>query len=140
MADNQPIIHLFANEQFPRRLWIVKDAPYSWIKERFEYIDGRDIDSHSPEDGKAVTYAEVIHKPSQQYGILIVILDNDMTVSDMAHEATHFVLSLYQAIGEEISTQHQEVPAYLIGYATDCLYQVVKDEYRPMFEIGRAHV
>lgn len=27
-----------------------------------------------------------------------------------------------------------EVPAYLIGYATDCLYQVVKDEYRPMFD------
>lgn len=68
MADNQPIIHLFANEQFPRRLWIVKDAPYSWIKERFEYIDGRDIDSHSPEDGKAVTYAEVIHGPAQQPG------------------------------------------------------------------------
>lgn len=134
MGKKLPLIHQFANEQFPRRMWIVKDAPYSWIKERFDYIDGRDIEEHTVEDAKAVTYPEVQYKKSSEYGILIVILDNGMTVSDMAHEATHFVLSLFEAIGEEVNTAHQEVPAYLIGYATDCIYQVVKNRYKPMLD------
>ena len=133
-SKKKPAIHLFANEQFPRRLWIVKDAPYSWVKERFKGIEGRDITEFTKEEGKAVTYPEIEHLQSEEYGILIYILDNQMSVADCAHEAGHFVLSLYQAMGEEVSLNHQETFCYLLGYATDCLNQVVKNRYRPMLD------
>lgn len=134
MAKRKPTIHYFANEQFPRRLWIVRDAPYEWIKERFNGIDGDELTEYSKDDAKAVTYPEIMHTQSHEYGILINILDNRMTVSDCAHEAGHFVLSLYQAIGEEVNLNNQEVFCYLLGYATDCLYQVVKNRYKVMFD------
>ena len=133
-SKKKPVIHLFANEQFPRRLWIVKDAPYSWIKERFKGIDGGEIDEFTKDEAKAVTYPEIEHIQSKEYGILICILDNQLSVADCAHEAGHFVLSLYQAMGEEVSVNHQETFCYLLGYATDCLNQVVKNRYRPMLD------
>lgn len=135
MASKQkPVIHLFANEQFPRRLWIVRDAPYSWIKERFKGIDGEEITEFTKKEAKAVTYPEIEYLKTNEYGILIYILDNQLSVADCAHEAGHFVLSLYQAMGEEVSLNHQETFCYLLGYATDCLNQVVKNRYRPMLD------
>lgn len=136
-VKKKPVIHMFANEQFPRRLWIVRDAPYSWVKERFKGIDGDDITEFSKSEAKAVTYPEIEHLESHEYGILIYILDNQMSASDCSHEAGHFVLSLYQAMGEEVSLNHQETFCYLLGYATDCLCQVVKNRYRPMFDGSR---
>lgn len=133
-SKKKPTIHLFANEQFPRRLWIVRDVSYSWVKERFRGIDGSDITEYSKNEAKAVTYPEIEHIESHEYGILIYILDNKMSVSDCSHEAGHFVLTLYKAIGEEVNLDNQEVFCYLLGYATDCLYQVVKNRFRPMLD------
>ncbi len=136
-SKKKPVIHYFANEQFPRRLWIVRDAPYSWLKERFRGIDGKEITEFSKDEAKAVTYPEIEHIESHEYGILIYILDNHLSVSDCAHEAGHFVLTLYKSIGEEVSLDNQEVFCYLLGYATDCLHQVVTNRYRPMFDGSR---
>lgn len=130
-SKQSPVIHYFANEAFPRRLWIVKKAPFDWIKERFKYIDGRDLEEFTADDAKAATFGEVEHIGSKEFGILIVIYDK-MTVSDCAHEAAHFTLNLYHAIGEDVSTINQEVFAYLLGYATDCIYQVAFNRYKPM--------
>lgn len=130
-------IHLFGNDQFPRRLWIVKNAPYSWIKERFKSIDGDDIVEYDKSLSKAVTYPEIEHLGMNEYGILIVILDNKLTVSDCAHEATHFVMELYRAMGDEVSLDNQEVFAYLVGWATDCIHQVITNKYKPTFDGSR---
>ena len=133
-SKKKPAIHLFAKAQLPRRLWIVKDAPYSWVKERFKGINGNEITEYTKDEAKAVTYPEIQYLQSKEYGILIVILDNQMSVADCAHEAGHFVLSLYHAVDAHISVNHQETFCYLLGYATDCLNQVIKNRYRPMFD------
>lgn len=131
------IIRLFGNDQFPRRLWIVKDAPYSWIKERFKSIDGEELDEYDKAKAKAVTYPETELITSNEYGILIVILDNKLSVSDCAHEATHFVMELYRAMGESVNLDCQEVFAYLVGWCTDCIHQVITNRYKPTFDGSR---
>ncbi len=135
MAKKEYLIHQFCNEIFPRKLWVIRDAPYSWIKERFKYIkDDDEIEEYTKYEAKSVTYSEIEYKKTNQYGILIVILDNNLTIKDIAHEATHFAMFLHEAIGETIDTNHQEMMAYIVGYATDCIYQVAKNKFRPMFD------
>ena len=118
---NQTVIHEFACEIFPRKLWIVKKPLYE-----YDVVYA-----------KAVTYKEIYNIDTDKLGILIVLLESNITVSDCAHEATHFAMEMYAAIGEEVSTEHQEVMAYLVGYATDCIYQVVTNKFRPMFDGSR---
>lgn len=127
-------IHMFACEVFPRRLWVVKKPPKGWLEKHFQTIDGEKLMEYTPNDAKAVTYNDVYNIDSMRYGILVVILENNLTVSDCAHEAVHFAMDMHAAMGEEISTEHQEVMAYLVGYATDCIYQVVTNRYKPMFD------
>lgn len=130
------IIHLFGNDQFPRRLWIVKGVPYSWLNERFRGMDGEKLTEYDNAEAAAVTYPNIEHIASKELGILIVILDK-LDVSGCAHEATHFALELYRAIGDEINLDYQEVLAYLIGWATSCIYQVVNNKYKPTFDGSR---
>lgn len=130
-------IHLFGNDQFPRRLWIVRDAPYSWIKERFKGIDGDELTEYDKDLAKAVTYPDIEHIGTHDFGILIVILDHKLSVSDCAHEATHFVMELYRAMGENVNLDCQEVFAYLVGWATDCIHQVITNKYKPTYDGSR---
>lgn len=134
--DKGNVIHLFGNDQFPRRLYIVKKASYSWLKERFKCIDGEELEEYSREEAKAITYPDVEYVGTKEFGILIYILDK-LSVSDCAHEAAHFVLELYRAMGDEVSLHNQEVFAYLVGWATDCIHQVVTNRYKPTYDGSR---
>lgn len=131
------VIHEFACEIFPRKLWIVKKPPKGWLEKHFQSINGNKLTEYSNDEAKAVTYADTFNIDTLKYGILIVLLESGITVSDCAHEATHFALGMYSAMGEEPSIDHQEVMAYLVGYATDCIYQVANNKYRPMFDGSR---
>ncbi len=138
MAKKQPVIHMFGNDQFPRRLWIVKDAPFSWIKERFKGINGDELEEVDPDCARAATFADVEHLASREFGILIVIFNGrPLGVNECAHEATHFAMELYRAMGESISVEQQEVMAYLVGWAADCIHQVVTNKYKPTFDGSR---
>ncbi|MCX4279270.1 hypothetical protein EEL34_15240 [Muribaculaceae bacterium Isolate-039 (Harlan)] len=134
---NQTVIHEFACEIFPRKLWIVKKPPHGYLEKHFQTAGGEKLHEYDVDDAKAVTYKEIYNIDTDKLGILIVLLENNITVSDCAHEATHFAMEMYAAIGEEVSTEHQEVMAYLVGYATDCIYQVVTNKFRPMFDGSR---
>lgn len=128
---NKPVIHQFANDIFPRHLWVVKDVPFSWIKKRFKLIGGEELQEYK--EAKAVTYPEVEHKKSCHYGILVVIVDStDMSISDCAHEAVHFAMELCNAVDMYSAYENQELLAYLVGYATDAIYQVATNQFRPM--------
>ena len=128
---------MFACEVFPRRLYVVKKPTAGWLEKHFQTIDGEKLTEYTVDDAKAVTYGEVYNIDTMKYGILVVLLENDISVSDCAHEATHFAMDMYSAMGEEINTNHQEIMAYLVGYATDCIYQVAKNRYKPMFDGSR---
>lgn len=136
-AKKKTIIHEFACEIFPRKLWIVKKPPRGWLEKHFQTIDGEKLREYDTTEAKAVTYKEVYNIDTMKLGILIILLESGITVSDCAHEATHFAMEMYAAIGEDVSTEHQEVMAYLVGYATDCIYQVVTNRYKPMFDGSR---
>lgn len=118
-------------------MWIVKKPPHGYLEKHFQTADGEKLHEYDVEDAKAVTYKEIYNIDTDKLGILIVLLESNITVSDCAHEATHFAMEMYAAIGEEVSTKHQEVMAYLVGYATDCIYQVVTNKFRPMFDGSR---
>ena len=133
--EDKPLIHQFSTNVFPRFLWVVKDVSIEWIKERFENADGDAL--ADMDNAKAVTYPEIIHKETGKYGILVAIPDSeDMTLSDCAHEALHFAMELGRAIDFLLDYDNQEIFAYLTGFATDAIYQVVTDKYKPMLSDG----
>lgn len=125
-------IHVFPCDVFPRNLYIVKQPPKGWLEKHFEDISGVKLKEYTSDEANAVTYHNVTNIDTMKYGILVVLLGKDMTISDCAHEATHFAMDMYATMGEEINVEHQEVMAYLIGYATDCIYQVAFNKYKPM--------
>lgn len=120
-----PSAYVFGgNGIFPRVLYIVRDATYEWINERFcDNDSGKPLEEYTADQAKAIVYDDVSYMPTRKLGILIVILDR-ITVSDCAHEAVHFGLNMYKAIGESVSTDQQEVLAYLVGWGTECLWNV----------------
>lgn len=127
--SKETIIHEFACEIFPRKLWVVKKPPHGWLEKHFQTIDGEKLHEYSNKEAMAVTYKEIRNINTNKFGILIVLLENNISISVCAHEATHFAMGLYAAIGEDISTDYQEVMAYLVGYATDCIYKVVTNRH-----------
>lgn len=83
---NQTVIHEFACEIFPRKLWIVKKPPHGYLEKHFQTAGGEKLHEYDVDDAKAVTYKEIYNIDTDKLGILIVLLENNITVSDCAHE------------------------------------------------------
>lgn len=126
--EKKTVLHEFACGVFPRKLWVVKKPPRGYLEKHFQSINGEKLQEFSRDEAMAVTYAEVCYMDTNQYGILVVLLDGNIKISDCAHEATHVAMGIYAGIGEKISTDYQEVMAYLVGYVTDCIYQVARNK------------
>ena len=56
---NQTVIHEFACEIFPRKLWIVKKPPHGYLEKHFQTADGEKLHEYDVDDAKAVTYKEI---------------------------------------------------------------------------------
>lgn len=116
-------LYTYNPQIYPRKLWIVKTNDFKVLNELFCYSDGSPlIASYVP--AKA-TVMSVMEKESGLLGSLLWIEDN-LTIGDMAHEAFHIAANIFGDVGGIIDVENQEPFAYLVGWATNCIYKTIR--------------
>lgn len=126
IKSDAPLLIEFTNDIFPRRLWVAVNPTREWVRQRFADTDGEEIEYCN--DAKAAVYGNVMDNDGK-YGILILIFESTLTVSEIAHEATHYAMELHRAVGEDLSIDKQEMFAYLVGYGAKCISKAL-EEYK----------
>jgi hypothetical protein len=126
-TKDKTIFHEFNPVIYPLKLWISKHPVEEHIHERFEETNGKRLNIGGP-GGIASTYdREVVQKSNSDYGVLITI-NRDLEISNIAHEATHAAYVIWNFIGEE--KIGMEADAYLTGWIADCINQVDKNQFK----------
>ena len=99
------------------------------INKRYETIDGKDF-----ADDDAIAFTQPGYDKKTNKAIILVMFCNDPVdkskdkkidlVNTCAHEAVHVCMRIYSKIGEEVyKDDHNELLAYLLGWATECIYK-----------------
>lgn len=64
-------------------------------------------------------------KPDKKAGVLIRFKGKGaLTVPNIAHEAVHAALEIFDYIGAGADAKNQEPFAYLVGWIADCIWKV----------------
>lgn len=126
------IIDTYSNDIYEWDLVVAnKDVSLVDIKELFTRADGKEF-TDSILNNSAVTMS-VIRKSDNKYCCLVKFncygdyCKNSRDkilwlINTAAHEAAHYCLDIYNSINDEVCTSHQEPFCYLLGWATQCIY------------------
>jgi len=124
-------LHEFDPVIYPFKIWICITKDFQLILDE-HFLDyqtnerivwGEEYDDKSD----AATFA-VRNKNTHKFGTLIVFANKKaMTVSTIAHEASHGAKDLFHHIGAEV--KHHEPFEYLLGWIAKCCDQVKKNKY-----------
>lgn len=121
---NKMKIYEFDPVIYPRKLWVVKGGTTKDIKNSFYERDHNELDLENFEKYGAIT-AEVESKDNAKFGELIWFPNvAHLTVSNIAHEATHAALNIGMDIGMRIDRYNDEPLAYLVGWIAACMDKV----------------
>jgi hypothetical protein len=125
-------IHEFNLTPYPRKLWVIKKWTEKELKEAFCRYNGDEIDwdlddSDSPFSIRVAP--RVQYKDTGMFGILVLMKSNAPN-KDLAHDAGHIAISLFDEIGSYANSQDQEPFCYLLGYIYDCLEQVKRNKFK----------
>lgn len=78
-----------------------------------------------PKNADAETVVCQRKKPDVRGGVLIRFENKAaMTTKNIAHEAVHAALDIFDYVEARISSDNQEPFAYLVGWIADCCQQV----------------
>ena len=118
--NEKAVIHEFNPQIYPRLLWVTYGCPTEVLKDMF---------GEKAKDMDEATNAEVINccrmKPDVRGGVLIRFRNkNEMTMENIAHEAVHAALEIFDYVNARIAYDNQEPFAYLVGWIADCCSQV----------------
>lgn len=117
-------IHEFDPQIYPRLLWVTYNCPTDVLREMFgeKAIDMSD-------DSNAETVNCLRTKPDVRGGVLIRFRNkSEMTIENIAHEAVHAALEIFDYVNARISSDNQEPFAYLVGWIADCCTKVKRGE------------
>ena len=120
-------IHQFDPVIYPVKLWVSFTKDLTPIADRFKQINNKEFDSEFKDCLEAFTQP-VIEKETGLYGIIVVFRDKKVSVSLMAHEATHVNQLIWTRINED--TIGVEAEAYLVQWIVDCLDQVNRNKFK----------
>lgn len=128
-------VHMFDPEIYPRKLFVIKGKNRKYpdlISSEFETISGSALDTEGCIDTVgSCTWGPVVYKPTGKFGMLVWIVDTaHQKAKDMAHEADHVVNKMFKELGVDMSYDHDEHHAYMIGWVTDCLEQVRTGKFK----------
>ena len=113
-------IHEFDPKIYPRLLWVTYGCPTAVLKDMFG-DEAQDMD----ESADAETVICQRRKPDIKGGVLIRFENKAaMTAKNIAHEAVHAALDIFDYVDARISSDNQEPFAYLVGWIADCCQQV----------------
>lgn len=121
MKNNK--IYKFDPIIYPYKLWIIITSNIEDIKNVFLNRNKEEIQGNITTKG---TTCDVISKNNlSEYGSVIIIKDIKHFTPDLiAHEAYHFVCSLFEYIEEKYPSE--EVTAYLLGWAVKCCINIIE--------------
>ena len=121
-------VHEFYPTIYPRRVWVVKKGKPEDLQGVFSDKDGNDLEMGDYEGAKACVW-HAMHRDSKRLGVL-VLLREDITVADVAHEADHVANKIFTDCAIDFTTEHDEHHAYLVGWAADCLWQTWTGKFK----------
>ena len=118
-------IHEFPIGIYPRRLWVAIGGTNEDLSDFF----GEKIDQF-PDSSDAVTLSVQKQGPKKLGGELIWFESRkSMTATNLAHEAVHFALDVFDYTDCRISSDNQEPFAYLVGWAVKMMDKVRRKNY-----------
>ena len=102
------------------------------LNKRYKTVDGKDFEDdecicftqsgYDKKTNKAVIIVKYIHP----YNVVGIDKNADL-INTCAHEAVHVCMRIYSKIGEEVyKDDSNESLAYLLGWATECIYKTLK--------------
>lgn len=113
-------IHEFDPQIYPRLLWVTYGCPTSVLQDMF-VDEAQDM----PKNADAETVCCRRLKPNLRGGVLIRFENKaSMTPQNIAHEAVHAALGIFDYVEARISSDNQEPFAYLVGWIVGCCQQV----------------
>lgn len=113
-----------------------KDATLSQIRKYVKWPDGEEFDEPM-DSGAAKTFYTLTDKETDADAILVKYNSNTQNkkvdkvidrVGIASHEATHVALLIYQLLGQNVSFESQEPFAYLVEWATECIYKTIRND------------
>lgn len=110
----------FNPQIYPRRLWVSVSASTEELQERFgnDYI--KDFD-----DSYYAETCAVQQKEPLLGGVLIRFQDlKAMSLENIAHEAAHAAIEIFNYCDCRIDVENQEPFAYLVGWVAKCCDEV----------------
>ena len=111
----------FDPQIYPRRLWVSVGASIEELQERF---GKEDVKEDLDDSYYAETYA-VQQKEPLLGGVLIRFQDlKSMSPGNIAHEATHAAIEIFDYCDCRIDVKNQEPFAYLVGWVVRCIEEV----------------
>ena len=119
-------IHEFPVGIYPRRLWVAVGCTNEDLSAFFGEKIGKFSDS-----ANAVTLSVQKQEPKKLGGELIWFESRKaMTATNLAHEAVHFALDVFDYTDCRISADNQEPFAYLVGWAVKMMDMVRRKDYK----------
>ena len=111
-----------------------ESATLEQLKKLYKYSDSEELDDFITDavcsmsrcirktDGKAICLVKYNHPSSYLKSKQDIDVD---LINTCCHEACHVMLHIYDHIGEAVDTNRQEVFAYNVGWAAECIYKTL---------------
>ena len=110
----------FDPQIYPRKLWVSVGASTEELQEKFGKDDIKDFDESYYAEAKAVQQKEPLLG-----GVLIRFQDlKAMTTENIAHEAVHAAIEIFDYCDCRIDVDNQEPFAYIVGWVAKCCDEV----------------
>lgn len=116
-------IHEFDPQIYPRKLWVSINPSMADINEFFDNKDGYIKPFEDSCD--ADCWHTGTKQPDVKGGVFVRFQSKRvMTADNIAHEATHLALMIFEYIGGKVDAENQEPFAYLVGWIVKCINKV----------------
>ena len=111
----------FNPQIYPRRLWVSVGASTEELQEKF----GKEVIKEDLDDSYYAETYPIQQKEPLLGGVLIRFQDlKAMTPENMAHEATHAAIEIFDYCDCRIDVENQEPFSYLMGWIVKCCDEV----------------
>jgi len=112
--SKKPIIYEFDPVIYPRKLWVCIGLDADFVNGHFHGVECEKLNFDANANYDAITFDEIVRNCNGYIGELVVFHSkNDMRMGIIAHEASHVVDGIENAIG---MTHGDEPSAYLFEW------------------------
>ena len=117
------MVYKFDPVIYPIIFCIIFSEDLAKESELFVHTDGKLIYADTLDEVNATTSPVVIERDTDLYSVVLTIPKDNLSISDIAHEANHVARRIWEHIGEDESGE--EASSYLIGWAAKCIDEAI---------------